>query len=174
MLLSTTTPNNYYTIFFTLSDDVYYWRVRAKDVADNWGDWSDIWSFKIDTVGPYIVSPDDIVFEEGTIGNNFSWFPQDDNPSSYIVYYDESILFSGIWNTSGEEIFINLDGLSIDIYNFTLYFEDAVGNSRTDTVIVTVIEVVISEFSSIMPVLMMTPLFMTIVLVIIKRKKKVK
>ena len=49
LLYSTTTPNNYYTIFFALSDDVYYWRVRAKDASDNWGDWSIISTFTVNT-----------------------------------------------------------------------------------------------------------------------------
>ncbi len=170
LLFSTTTSNNNYTIFFTLSDDVYYWRVRAKDVADNWGDWSAVWSFTIDTVGPYISSPDDIEYEIGMTGNNFSWFPHDDNPSSYIVYLDGVILFSGIWNTSGEEIFLDVDGLGIGIYNFTLYFEDVTGKSNTDTVFVTVTEVVISEYGLTVALILLPVIFIGI-LVIRKQRK---
>ncbi len=170
LLFSTTISDNNYTIFFTLSDDVYYWRVRAKDAAENWGNWSEVWSFKVDTVGPYVVSPEDIEYEIGMTGNNFSWYPQDDNPSSYIVYLEGVVLFSGIWNTSGEEIFIDVDGFGIGTYNFTLYFEDATGKSNIDTVFVTVTEVVISEFSLTVPLILLPFIFIGI-LIIRKRRK---
>ena len=50
LVYTTTTVNNYFTIFFELADDVYYLRVRAKDALDNWGDWSIVSEFAIDTV----------------------------------------------------------------------------------------------------------------------------
>jgi len=36
----------------TLSDGVYYWKVRAYDHAFNWGSWSSVWSFTVDTIAP--------------------------------------------------------------------------------------------------------------------------
>ncbi|MHA1520115.1 MAG: hypothetical protein ACTSRK_08020, partial [Promethearchaeota archaeon] len=36
----------------TLVDDIYYWRVRACDEAGNWGDWSGIWTFEVDSMVP--------------------------------------------------------------------------------------------------------------------------
>lgn len=33
----------------SLSDDTYYWRVRCKDDEGVWGDWSEVWSFMIET-----------------------------------------------------------------------------------------------------------------------------
>lgn len=165
-----TTSNTFYSIPVDLSDGTYYWRIRARDTAANWGSWSTIWSFTIDTVGPYISSPDNIEYEIGTTGNNFSWFPQDDNPSSYIVYLDGAILFSGTWNTSGEEIFIDVDGFGIGVYNFTLYFEDATGKNNTDTVFVSVTEVVIPEYG-LTAHLILLPVFFIGILIIRKRRK---
>ena len=43
------TDNPYYVITSELSDGTYYWNVRAKDAADNWGIWGTHWSFTIDT-----------------------------------------------------------------------------------------------------------------------------
>jgi len=45
-----TTANSYYQIPTTLDDGVWYWRVRGKDDAGNWGYWSAIWWFKVETV----------------------------------------------------------------------------------------------------------------------------
>ncbi|MFC2061236.1 hypothetical protein ACFLUV_01845, partial [Elusimicrobiota bacterium] len=44
-----------------LSKNRYYWRVRAEDVAGNYGLWSDTYSVKIDTIAP-----------AGTMGISFS------------------------------------------------------------------------------------------------------
>ncbi|MFX0063075.1 MAG: hypothetical protein ACFFC7_12935, partial [Candidatus Hermodarchaeota archaeon] len=32
-----------------LADDTYYWRVRAQDTAGNWGAWSSVWFFTVQT-----------------------------------------------------------------------------------------------------------------------------
>ncbi|MFW9992605.1 MAG: hypothetical protein ACFFD4_11210 [Candidatus Odinarchaeota archaeon] len=54
--------NSYHTST-PLADGVYYWRVRAKDRAGNWGDWSpNLKYFRIDTghsFGPSLVWPCD-------------------------------------------------------------------------------------------------------------------
>ncbi|HUU79291.1 MAG TPA: hypothetical protein VMX55_13180 [candidate division Zixibacteria bacterium] len=51
---SETTNTDYITA--ALADSVYYWRVRAKDAAENWGDWSVVWNFQIDTIAPSITN----------------------------------------------------------------------------------------------------------------------
>ena len=35
-----------------LPEGTHYWRVGAKDIIGNWGSWSDVWQFTIDTQGP--------------------------------------------------------------------------------------------------------------------------
>lgn len=37
-----------------LADDRWYWRVRSRDDAENWGSFSNYWYFDIDTTGPAI------------------------------------------------------------------------------------------------------------------------
>ena len=64
-----------YTASSSLADGKYYWHVRAKDSAGNWGGWSGTWSFTIDTkapAAPTLSSPSD-----GSTTNNetptFEW-----------------------------------------------------------------------------------------------------
>jgi hypothetical protein len=43
-----------------MKDGVYYWRMRANDVAGNWGSWSETWKVTIKTIGPLapaLISP---------------------------------------------------------------------------------------------------------------------
>ena len=47
-----TTSDTTFDIPLTLTDHVYYWRVKAVDEAGNEGDWSDIWTFEVDTESP--------------------------------------------------------------------------------------------------------------------------
>ncbi len=38
--------------YVDLNDGTYNWRVRAQDAASNWGSWSDVRNFTIDTIPP--------------------------------------------------------------------------------------------------------------------------
>lgn len=42
--------NNYYTP--QLNPGIWYWRVKAKDSADIWSDWSSVWSFTLTSASP--------------------------------------------------------------------------------------------------------------------------
>ncbi|MBY9001750.1 MAG: hypothetical protein KGD64_12605 [Candidatus Heimdallarchaeota archaeon] len=64
---------------------------------------------------------------------------------------------------------MDVDGLGIGTYNFTLYFEDASGKSNTDTVFVTVAEV-IPEYGLTVPLILL-PIIYLGVLIIRKRRK---
>ena len=119
-------------------------------------------------MGPSVNTPADIVYEIGSTGNNFTWSPYDVNPNSYVVYLDGAILYSGLWNNTAEEIFINVDVFAVGVYNFTLYLEDATGKSQIDTIFISVTEIVISEYGMLLPVIL-CPLF-ALVLVLIKKR----
>lgn len=47
-----TTTDTTFPIPFSLTDHVYYWRVKAVDEASNEGDWSEVWNFEVDTQSP--------------------------------------------------------------------------------------------------------------------------
>jgi YVTN family beta-propeller protein len=44
--------DTFYTPIAPLADSVYYWRARAKNAFDIWGDWSGNWMFTVITKGP--------------------------------------------------------------------------------------------------------------------------
>ena len=50
LTINVTTSDSFYQIPAALADGVWYWRVRGRDNASNWGYWSAIWWFKVDTV----------------------------------------------------------------------------------------------------------------------------
>ncbi|MFW9992606.1 MAG: fibronectin type III domain-containing protein [Candidatus Odinarchaeota archaeon] len=49
LIIDTTTSSGDYTPGSSLSDDTYYWRVRAKNDTTSWSSWSAEWSFTVST-----------------------------------------------------------------------------------------------------------------------------
>jgi len=147
LILDIVVSTNYYDVISALIDGKYYWRVRAADNLDNRSEWSETWVLTIDTTNPAINQPEDIAYDFGSLDNNITWTPTDLHPDTYIVYLNGTELVSDVW-TSGDELTISIDGLSVGAYNYTIVVSDLAGNSFTDTVIVTVI-VKIPEFSPI-------------------------
>ena len=101
----------------------------------------------VDTVDPVLNSPSDIEFTVGETGYLITWDPTDIRPTTYEVFVDSVSTYSGDWNSSSELVTINLDGLGVGTYNYTCVVYDEAGNSATDTVIVTVNEVVTTSTS---------------------------
>ncbi len=68
----------------TMDDDLYYWRVRAKNEDYEWGDWSDamVWSFTINTSVDYLVLKSTI----STYGIAQDVFVVEEGPDSVIAY----------------------------------------------------------------------------------------
>ncbi|MBY9000332.1 MAG: hypothetical protein KGD64_05425 [Candidatus Heimdallarchaeota archaeon] len=52
LIIDIVVPANYYDAVSALIDGTYYWRARAADSLSNWSDWSETWSFTIDTTSP--------------------------------------------------------------------------------------------------------------------------
>jgi ABC-type transport system substrate-binding protein len=94
----------------------------------------------LDTSAPVIDAPEDLIYSEGDMGNYIDWSASDLTPSSYSIYFEEVLLYAGLWNSSSEILSINVDGLTLGIYNYTIVFEDSIGYSSTDTVYVEVVD----------------------------------
>ena len=93
-----------------------------------------------DINNPTINSPDDIEYIEGETGNSITWSPSDRHPDSYEVFKNGTTIMDGKWNSTKETITVDIDGLSLGTYNYTIKVSDTGGNSVTDEVLVAVIE----------------------------------
>ncbi|MFQ5980197.1 MAG: hypothetical protein ACE5OZ_18850 [Candidatus Heimdallarchaeota archaeon] len=85
---------------------------------------------------PVIDHPADITFEEATPGHSITWHPRDQNPHSYVLYQNETIIQAGGW--TGGNITVSLEDLSVGLYNYTLVVNDTYGNQVSDIVWVTI------------------------------------
>ncbi len=80
-----------------------------------------------DTEPPLIIPPDALVYEEGTTGHCLTWECSDAHPYAYKVIKDTTeLIFAPWW---GENITINVDGLTIGSWIFNLTVWDLSGNS---------------------------------------------
>jgi len=92
----------------------------------------------VDTVAPSIIGPDDFEYVVDQVGRWITWIAEDHDPESYRVTLDGIETMSGAWNSTAENVTINVDGLSVGNHIFMITFIDGSGNSGSDTVVVTV------------------------------------
>lgn len=127
---------------------------NGVDTGNLWNDYSGIGVYNIpgtaqsvdrfpgvllaeDGSPPTLSSPTDIIYEFGTSGNMIYWQATDQYPHTYQLERNGTVIESGPWES---EIFaINIDGLEIGVYNFTLTVCDEGGLCRSDTVFVSVV-----------------------------------
>ncbi|MCK4484377.1 MAG: hypothetical protein KAU89_06110, partial [Candidatus Thorarchaeota archaeon] len=121
-----------------LSVGLYNYTIVVYDTSGYWI--SDIvFVTVVDTIAPTIDQPADMEYDEGTTGNTIEWNPSDTHPSLYVVYRNSTEVVSDNWD--GSSITINVDGLSVGIYNYTIVVYDTYENWVSDTVIVTVYDI---------------------------------
>jgi surface protein len=95
---------------------------------------------------PVLNSPSDILYEEGSTGNEIFWSVGDKYPYMYNVTKDGLIFVSDtVW--SNGTIVINIDGLLVGLYNFTIFVYDSSFNLAKDTVMVTIIDSIIPDLN---------------------------
>jgi len=129
--IDSTTTNTAYTPAPALSDDLYHWRVRARDVAGNWGSWSAPWTVTIDTQGP--LAPGIISPANGSTTNDstppFDWSDVDD-ADKYWLQVDDS---SGFGSPAVDVVpivstYTPSSALGDDLYYWRVRARDAAGN----------------------------------------------
>lgn len=119
-----------------LSVDSYVYKLTVNDTYGNFASDEVIVSVIVDDDSPSVTPLNDISFEFGITGNYLVWICSDLFPESYIILRNGTEIDSGLWN--GSNLAVNLDGLGIGAYNFTILLYDTSGNSASDSVIVTV------------------------------------
>ncbi len=101
----------------------------------------------IDTIEPVLDHPNDVVYEEGMVGNSINWTAIDLNPLNYTIFLDTNPIHNGTW-ISGIPINVSIDGLSAGSYTYTLEVADISGNNATDSVNVLVTPPAIPSLSN--------------------------
>ncbi|MBA7530059.1 hypothetical protein ES705_22262 [subsurface metagenome] len=137
MLINTTisSPTTSYTPSPSLSDGIWYWRVAGIDSQIDRGVFSSIWSISVDSSAPYIDTPDDVTYEQGTTNNEITWQPSDAHPKSYNVTRDGTIIAEDD-NWLGGNIVVNVDDLTLGSYTYICTVYDQLGLSSNDIVVV--------------------------------------
>jgi hypothetical protein len=94
-----------------------------------------------DTTAPVLTGPADITYGEDPTDPALllSWTATDLYPGTYAIFQNGTEIASGAW-TAGTPIVLELDILTVGVYNFTIVITDASGNSVSDTVIITITE----------------------------------
>ncbi|MFW9837045.1 MAG: DUF2341 domain-containing protein [Candidatus Thorarchaeota archaeon] len=92
----------------------------------------------VDTTSPSLGHPPNVNYEFGTGGHSVVWSVADLYPGSYIISLDEMPIEINLW-TSGT-IALDIDGLDLGEYNFSILVVDSSGNFAMDSVIVTVVD----------------------------------
>jgi len=98
-----------------------------------------MWVTINDVIPPSLNNPVDISFQVGETGYVVNWAPSDNNPLTYSITMNGTIIMSGQW-TSGDSLVVNLDGLAQGTFLFTIVVYDQSGNFAMDTVVVRVLE----------------------------------
>lgn len=101
-----------------------------------------------DGTDPLVNSPEDIIYIQGQTGFTIVWTPSDTHPSSYEILNNGTLIQQGDWNSTGESVSIDVDGLIIGTHNFTFIAFDVGNNYVVDEVFVTVLSAVIPYLNS--------------------------
>ncbi|MFQ5977717.1 MAG: ABC transporter substrate-binding protein [Candidatus Heimdallarchaeota archaeon] len=120
-----------------LSLGTYNFTLVVNDTTGHWTA-STVWVTVRDATAPTIDQPRDITYDEGTSGHRITWQPTDSHPYWYNITRDGTLVADDPW--TGSVISVNIEGLAVGTYTYTLVVYDQHGNSVSDTVLVTVTE----------------------------------
>jgi hypothetical protein len=120
------------------TDGLYNYTIIADDgrgasVRD------EVW-ITVQNPAPAITNPLDITYNCTTAGHSISWTVTDTvvGTTAYEILRNGSQVATGSW-ISGAAVPINVDGLAVGSYNFTILAQDGLGKSVVDTVYVMVL-----------------------------------
>ncbi|RDE14328.1 MAG: hypothetical protein C4K48_06405 [Candidatus Thorarchaeota archaeon] len=88
---------------------------------------------------PVVNSAEDLTYVEGTTGNVIVWEVSDDNPLLYSIFREDNLTAFVIDFWNGSDISLDVDGLSVGSYSYTLFLSDFSANIVFSSTTVTVI-----------------------------------
>ena len=93
-------------------------------------------------------TPNDLSYLAGSsITFNLTWNMVDDNPDNYTIYQNGTIVNSGLWY-SNTPLTLDVSSLPIGVYNYTIVIMDFTNQTASNTVFVTVSNVLTPVFVS--------------------------
>lgn len=87
-------------------------------------------------------SPDDIVFDEDSIGHSIEWITEGPHQNHFEIYINGTFSEANDWTVS--PIVVPVDGLNQGVYNYTILLFDSYGHCINDSVIVTVTQSIVT------------------------------
>lgn len=96
-------------------------------------------SYSSDSTPPTVSTPTDIYMKPGE-NKEIIWTISDDNPSSYLVKQNGSIIIDLPWAINNFNVNVSLDTLTLGTWVFEIEVKDSYGNYNYDTVYVYVTE----------------------------------
>lgn len=127
--IDTFTASTGYAPSSSLTDNTYYWRVRTRDAAGNWGPWSNVWNFTIITTAPAaptLTSPaDGTTLEDSTPQLDWSAVT---GAVEYQIQADNDTSFSSpAFDTTSTSTSISTTTLADGVYNWRVRTKNAAG-----------------------------------------------
>jgi surface protein len=112
----------------------------AKYYLENYYSWTITDGGLFASTPPDLTNPSNIEYSEGETGNEIQWILGDKNPGDYNISMNGSPV-SNLQAWSNGSVTLNVDGLTPNVYEFTIFVYDAYGCLVTDSVIITVKQV---------------------------------
>ncbi|MFW9810564.1 MAG: hypothetical protein ACFFE6_14390 [Candidatus Thorarchaeota archaeon] len=95
-------------------------------------------------LAPTINHPEDISYFEGDNSSVIIWTPSDLSLHYYEIFKDGELIYTHYWLTDeSPDVSLNVGGLPVGVYNFSITIYDKVLLETTDVVIVEVLEVIL-------------------------------
>ncbi|MFW9903195.1 MAG: hypothetical protein ACFFFH_02600 [Candidatus Thorarchaeota archaeon] len=149
---------NWHVIASNLTDTSYEWNTRDLDYGTNYKIRITVTGrylgYQLETVtdtsqGSFTIDPDieePVVtglnaadYEFGSVNNQITFTLSDRNPSKYSLMKNGDIVIEDEEWSNGD-ITIDIDGLSVDVYNYTIIVTDIWGQTTTKSCCVTVVD----------------------------------
>jgi len=95
----------------------------------------------IDLAGPpFITPPDRLQYYEAVPSSPLQWHLYDTYPSFYLLYEDGSLLGNYTWVDQSHIVNVDINDLTIGVYNYTIHAFDTDRNSTISSVLVSILE----------------------------------